>query len=76
MCLCGHLGGYKELVRNWCVGYVIVAFSVSVCSLCWWVFCTSCECVYLWIALAGAVMRCADGEQEGVDTSLQVVVCF
>lgn len=41
-----------------------------------WVFCYSSKCVYLWKGLEGTAMRCADGEQEGEDSSLQAVVCF
>lgn len=55
---------------------MVSAVCECVGMVCMWVFCYSCECVYLWIGLAGTVMRCADGEQEGEDSSLQAVVCF
>ncbi len=37
VCLCGHMGGIMELLRNWCVGYSFVVYYVSVCVRCVWV---------------------------------------
>lgn len=48
-----------------CVG--VRLFMYSVCAS---------ACVCLRRGLAGTVMQCADGEQEGEDCSLQAVVCL